>query len=81
METNRKQIKRFAEPAFPMTANEFRLSLSTLHITQSAFARWIKVTDRTVRTWIKGQYPVPMTVSYLLALMKETDRKPEDIKL
>ncbi len=74
-----RKPKRFADPGFPMTAAEFRFALGVLGLNQSAFARWIRIESRTVRSWIAEQYPVPMVVSRLLTLMIKTNSKPEDL--
>jgi DNA-binding transcriptional regulator YiaG len=73
--------KPFAETAKPMSGDAFDAALGKLDISQSAFARLIGVGDRTVRSWISGEFPVPMTVGYLVRLMIDTKTKPEDLKL
>jgi DNA-binding transcriptional regulator YiaG len=74
---------RFAETAEPMSGEAFRLALEKIGGAnfQSAFARLIGVRSRAVRTWISGEYPVPMPVGYLVSLMIKTKTAPEDLKL
>jgi DNA-binding transcriptional regulator YiaG len=70
---------RFPTTAEPMPSEQFRRSLETLGIGQSAFARWIGVGDRSVRTWISGSFPVPLAVGYLVTLLIRTKTRPEDL--
>ncbi|MBO0715933.1 MAG: hypothetical protein J2P55_01175 [Rhizobiales bacterium] len=46
---------------------------------QVAFAAAIGVSDRTVRGWISGLYPVPLIVAILVNLMIDTKSNPEDL--
>jgi DNA-binding transcriptional regulator YiaG len=72
---------RFAEIAEPMTGEAFGAALEALDISRSAFGRLIGSGGRTVRGWIAGDFPVPMPVGYLVALMLRTKTRPEDLKL
>jgi DNA-binding transcriptional regulator YiaG len=66
-----------------MTGAKFKASIEKIYgteVCQSAFARLIDVGDRTVRTWISGQYAVPKVVALLVNLMLKTKTKPEDLK-
>lgn len=47
---------------------------------QSAFARLIGVSDRTVRSWISGLYVVPKVVAQLVNLMIKTKTKPDELR-
>jgi hypothetical protein len=37
--------------------------------------------DRAVRSWLKGEFPVPMPVGYLVTLMIKTKTMPDDLKI
>jgi DNA-binding transcriptional regulator YiaG len=56
-----------------MTPAEFTAALDRLGFNQSSLARQLKVSDRMVRFWVAGAYPVPETVSLLLRLMLATN--------
>lgn len=75
------ELMRFPETAEPMSGDEFAMALADIEISQSAFARLIGVGDRTVRSWISGQFVVPMPVGYLVSLMVKTKTKPEDLRI
>jgi DNA-binding transcriptional regulator YiaG len=63
-----------------MTGAQFRSALSRCGFTQVGFARVIKVSGRTVRGWISGQWPVPTVVAMLLNLMIRTESTEKDLK-
>jgi DNA-binding transcriptional regulator YiaG len=71
--------KRFHEPNPSMSSAELRFALGIVGINQSAFARWIRKEDRTIRSWLSGKYPVPQEIAYLLKLLIRTGLRPEDI--
>lgn len=74
--------KKAAGPAV-MPGDVFKASIEKLYgndTCQSAFARLIGVGDRTVRSWISDEYPLPKAVAMLVNLMLKTKTKPEDLK-
>ena len=52
----------------PMTGAEFWVKLQELGFSQVGFARTVDVSDRSVRAWIAGTYPVPRLVAMLVNL-------------
>lgn len=48
---------------------------------QSAFARLMGVGDRTIRSYISEEFPVPKPIGFLVALMLKTKTGPEDLKI
>ena len=71
-----------------MTANQFNKALKTLGFVnpeftlsmgQSEFARAIGVSDRNVRRWAAGQWPVPVVVSLLLKTMLKHNLTSKDL--
>ena len=50
-----------------MTPSKLRKYLEQHEINQSAFARKIGVTDRTVRRWLAGDTPIPKMLKLLLS--------------
>jgi DNA-binding transcriptional regulator YiaG len=63
-----------------MTGAQLRSALGKIGFTQVGFARVIKVSGRTVRGWISGQWPVPTVVGMLLNLMIKTESTEKDLK-
>jgi DNA-binding transcriptional regulator YiaG len=55
-----------------MTAAEFKAALEHLGFNQSSLARRLQVSDRNVRRWAAGEYPVPAPIALLLQLMIKT---------
>jgi hypothetical protein len=64
-----------------MTAGEFLLALNRCGFTQVAFARQFGLSDRQIRRWANGEWPVPPYISALLQLMVKHKTKPEDLKI
>jgi hypothetical protein len=78
-------IKREAAERAPqvMSGAAFKANIEKIYgtpICQSAFARLIDHSDRTVRQWISEVYPVPVIVAQLVNLMLRTKTKPEDLR-
>lgn len=66
-----------------MPADVFKANIEKIYGNpqcQSAFARLIGVSDRTVRSWIGELYPVPKIVAQLVNLMIKTKTGPDDLK-
>jgi DNA-binding transcriptional regulator YiaG len=63
-----------------MTGAQLRSALGRTGFSQVGFARVIKVSGRTVRGWISGQWPVPTVVGMLLNLMLKTNSTEKDLK-
>jgi DNA-binding transcriptional regulator YiaG len=63
-----------------MTPAQLRSALGKTGFTQVGFARVIKVSGRTVRGWISGQWPVPTVVGMLLNLMLKTGSTEKDLR-
>lgn len=80
-----KKAKKAAKAADSvMTGEALRTALEKIYGTpqcQSAFARFIGVGDRTVRSWISEQFAVPKVVALLVSLLLKTKMKPEDLKI
>ena len=54
-----------------MTADELREILRRLDISQAGFARAIGVSNRMVRYWIAGKYPIPRRTVAVIEIMAE----------
>jgi DNA-binding transcriptional regulator YiaG len=52
-----------------MTADEIRLALMRLDMTQGALAALVGVDPRTVRAWIAGARPMPLAAAIVLRLL------------
>jgi DNA-binding transcriptional regulator YiaG len=63
-----------------MSGEEFWGKLQKIGFSQMGFSRAIKVSDRSVRAWIGGRYPVPTPIAMLVNLMLKTKSSPEDLK-
>jgi DNA-binding transcriptional regulator YiaG len=63
-----------------MTGDEFWSKLQKLGFSQQGFARTVKISDRTVRAWIRGRYPVPMLAAMFVNLMLKTKTTEADLK-
>jgi transcriptional regulator with XRE-family HTH domain len=63
-----------------MTANQLCKALTHLGITQIALARKLETNERTVRYWMRGEWPVPVTVALLVNLMLDTKTQLDDLK-
>jgi DNA-binding transcriptional regulator YiaG len=63
-----------------MSGEELWTKLQKLGFSQMGFARTIKVSDRTVRKWIGGMFPVPTVVAMLVNLMITTETSEGDLK-
>lgn len=66
-----------------MSGDALKASLEKLYgsvYCQSPFARLIDVGDRTVRSWISGEYPVPKSIAMLVNLMLKTKTKPDELR-
>ena len=63
-----------------MNAKQFQIALDRLGFTQSSFARTIDISDRMVRRWAAGEWPVPTQTAMLLNLMLKTESTAEDLK-
>ena len=57
-------------PSYTMLAAEFRESLVRLGFSQTAFAKFARIDDRSVRRWISGETPVPGWVPVMLRLIE-----------
>jgi DNA-binding transcriptional regulator YiaG len=65
--------------AATMTADEFRETLHKFDISQAGFARAIGVSDRIVRYWISGRYPIPRRTVAVIEIMAElNDMRTEE---
>jgi DNA-binding transcriptional regulator YiaG len=64
----------------PMSGAQMQAALDATGFSQVGFARTIKVSDRTVRGWIAGNWPVPRVVAMLLNLMIKTQSTKEDLR-
>lgn len=73
--------KKPASPAASdMDGQELWTKLQKIGFTQMGFARTLRLSPPTVRSWIGGRYPVPMTIAMLVNLMLKTKTAPEDLK-
>jgi transcriptional regulator with XRE-family HTH domain len=63
-----------------MTKTQLTKAMTQLGITQSALASLAKANERTVRRWMKGDWPVPRPVALLLNLMLDTKSTMEDLR-
>ena len=54
-----------------MTADELREILHKFDISQAGFARAIGVSNRMVRYWIAGKYPIPRRTVAVIEIMAE----------
>jgi DNA-binding transcriptional regulator YiaG len=80
--TAKKKPRKAFDPDV-MTGEAFRALLEKIYGTpqcQSAFARLIDVRDRTVRSWISGEFQVPKMVALLVNLMIKTKTAPDTLK-
>lgn len=59
----------------------FAASLKALGWSQSAFARLMGRNPRSVRRWASGDLPAPTEAVALLALMIETDCRPDELEI
>jgi DNA-binding transcriptional regulator YiaG len=64
----------------PMNGAQMQAALDATGFSQVGFAKTIKVSDRTVRGWIAGNWPVPRVVAMLLNLMIKTNSTEKDLK-
>ena len=64
-----------------MTCNKFNAALKQLGYSQSGLARQLQISDRMVRHWAAGKWPVPAVYAALLNLMIDTKTKPEDLRI
>jgi DNA-binding transcriptional regulator YiaG len=60
---------------------DFREHLERLGLTQQAAARWLHVTDRSIRRWANPEsgFPAPRPVMLLLAVMERYRLKPSQV--
>jgi DNA-binding transcriptional regulator YiaG len=54
-----------------VTADELRETLHRFDISQAGFARAIGVSNRMVRYWIAGKYPIPRRTVAVIEIMAE----------
>jgi DNA-binding transcriptional regulator YiaG len=83
MKKAKPKPKPVAAAIEPMPGEVFKRSIEKIYggpECQSAFARLIDVSDRTVRSWISGLYPVPRITALLVTLMLKHKTKPEDLQ-
>jgi DNA-binding transcriptional regulator YiaG len=66
--------------ASAMDGQELWAKLQKIGFSQMAFARALKISPQSVRSWIGGKYPVPQTIAVLVNLMLKTKSTPEDLK-
>jgi DNA-binding transcriptional regulator YiaG len=81
--TTRKKAPKAAKAngkADGMSGEQLDKAITKLGFSQSSFSRTIQVNDRTVRSWISGQYPVPTVVAMLVNLMIETEATVENLQ-
>jgi DNA-binding transcriptional regulator YiaG len=57
--------------AAAMTSDELRETLRRFDISQAGFARAIGVSNRMVRYWIAGKYPIPRRTIAVIEIMAE----------
>ena len=62
-----------------MSSDELRAIIERLDETQVGLARFLGYNDSTVRRWIAGRNPPPITVEMLLRVMAKYDLKPDDV--
>ena len=55
-----------------MTATQLRERLNALRLTQTAAARMLGLTDRTLRRYCAGDSPVPKTVELALQAIQKS---------
>ncbi len=63
-----------------MTANQFRLALDRLQLSQLEAARLFKSNGRTVRRWAIGERSVPTTVEIVIKLMLAGKITADDLR-
>jgi DNA-binding transcriptional regulator YiaG len=63
-----------------MTANQFNKALDRLGYSQSSLARQIGKSDRMVRNWAAGKWPVPTEIALLLNLMLDTKSSIDQLR-
>ena len=74
-----KRTKRIDDSGW--TGEQLWSRLQKLGFTQVGFARAINISDRTVRAWIGGRYPVPTLIAMFVNLMLKTKSTAEDLKV
>jgi DNA-binding transcriptional regulator YiaG len=62
-----------------MTPKQFSTTLTRLGFTQSSFARHVDLSDRQIRNWLAGVYPVPKQTVLLLELMLKAQSMTKDL--
>jgi predicted transcriptional regulator len=60
-----------------MNNHEFKKYLSVAGLTQAKTAELLHVTDRSVRSWVSGKYPIPRWVEELLHFKLQFPREFE----
>jgi DNA-binding transcriptional regulator YiaG len=63
-----------------MTPKQFEDAIAKLGLSQVGAARFLKLSDRTVRKWVAGEARIPGSVAMLLRLMIKLKLKPEEVK-
>lgn len=64
-----------------MTGKQFEAALKKLDLDNHSFADLVQHSDRSVRRWAGGLWPVPASVAYLLNLMLDTKSSVDDLRL
>jgi DNA-binding transcriptional regulator YiaG len=63
-----------------MNGTQMQAALDSVGFSQVGFAKTINISDRTVRGWIAGNWPVPRVVAMLLNLMIKTQSTETDLQ-
>ena len=62
-----------------MSPAEYREAIAALSLTQGEAAAFLGVSRRSSAGWAAGEYPVPLVVARLLALMLKLKLMPADL--
>lgn len=79
-----KRVKPKPKPELPSHASDMRgpelwAKLQKIGFSQSGFARTVRVSGATVRSWIGERSYVPETIAILVNLMLKTKTTPETL--
>lgn len=62
-----------------MTADEFRIGIEKLGISQRRFAEIAGIPERSMRRWLAGDNDVPVVVAVLLSLLVSRKLDLDDV--
>ena len=66
--------------ATSMTITQLRTTIEHMGLSRTALGRFLGHPDgRTVRKWLAGDYPIPVTTAKLLRLMVKLDLDPSQV--